>query len=374
MAGPVASIGVSGSGRYQLPNFAPLAQGQATLGAGIGQALGGIGKQLERQKQDAVLKKALGGVNSMQSLMQAAQNNPSILQSPSFKNFAGVLAAAQPKMAKPTSMERHYQIYRQQGGKGSFMQFMKDLKSAGASRTNIDLRKMNESQGKAAGFAGRMANAIPLLKDVDKEGTSLKGKALDMLPFGLGNLFQTEDRQKYNQARIDFATAVLRKETGAVINKSEIEWVDQTYFPAPGDSKEVLAQKRAARDRALEAMTLQAGEGYQQHLKTGRELVKPKADAPLAQPMGRAPVISPEAASGMVDNAPQSALPNLGKIPVAELQKMLPMNPEHREAIEAEVDRRLALARSLKTKAKKEVASDPDFLDRVGRTIKSLFD
>jgi len=57
------------------------------------------------------------------------------------------------------------------------------------------------------------------------------------------------DAQKTN-----FANAILRRETGAVINDSEMQWIDQTYFPQRGDSPQVQAQKSQARDQAIQAL------------------------------------------------------------------------------------------------------------------------
>ena len=57
------------------------------------------------------------------------------------------------------------------------------------------------------------------------------------------------DAQKTN-----FANAILRRETGAVINDSEMQFIDQTYFPQRGDSPQVQAQKSQARDQAIQAL------------------------------------------------------------------------------------------------------------------------
>jgi hypothetical protein len=58
------------------------------------------------------------------------------------------------------------------------------------------------------------------------------------------------------QAKRNFATAVLRKLSGATINQSEFEIVDKIYFPQYGDSKEVLRAKQLARQRQYEIQPL----------------------------------------------------------------------------------------------------------------------
>ena len=41
--------------------------------------------------------------------------------------------------------------------------------------------------------------------------------------------YNTPKFKQYQRAKIDFSTAQLRQETGAVINESEIDWIDRTY-------------------------------------------------------------------------------------------------------------------------------------------------
>ena len=78
----------------------------------------------------------------------------------------------------------------------------------------------------------------------------------------LTRVFNSPKFKQYERAKIDFSTAQLRQETGAVINESEIDWIDRTYFPQFGDDAETLVNKRQARRDALAAMRGQAGEAY----------------------------------------------------------------------------------------------------------------
>lgn len=61
------------------------------------------------------------------------------------------------------------------------------------------------------------------------------------------NLLKPTDIQEQEQAQRNFINAVLRKESGAVISPSEFESGARQYFPQPGDSAEVLAQKKKNR-------------------------------------------------------------------------------------------------------------------------------
>ena len=89
---------------------------------------------------------------------------------------------------------------------------------------------------------------------------------LDNFPFipdWLDRLALNTKYQLYNTNKINFSTAQLRRETGAVINDSEIVWINETYFPQVNQPPEVHELKREARRLAIEAMETEAGEAYQ---------------------------------------------------------------------------------------------------------------
>jgi hypothetical protein len=137
--------------------------------------------------------------------------------------------------------------------------------------------KFNEVQGKAAGFTDRMlqSEAIlsgsfpmdggqgPATKGMDVAGLSKWEKAKANLP-GAGKYYNPNDPefQKYDQAKRDFINAQLRRESGAAIAPSEFENADKQYFPVPGDTPEVVAQKRANRRASIEAQGREGGPSY----------------------------------------------------------------------------------------------------------------
>ena len=59
-----------------------------------------------------------------------------------------------------------------------------------------------------------------------------------------------------------FTMAQLRKDTGATINSSEQELVNEIYVPVYGDSPETLQAKAEARRAAFETMKKAAGEAF----------------------------------------------------------------------------------------------------------------
>ncbi len=123
--------------------------------------------------------------------------------------------------------------------------------------------KPTEAQANASIFATRMAKANQIISDpsVYSVALGLKGSALQAvgdIP-GVGNLIVGSMEkgpafQKYDQAKRDFVNAILRKESGAAINRSEFINAEKQYFPIPGDGPDVIAQKAENRRTAVEAI------------------------------------------------------------------------------------------------------------------------
>jgi hypothetical protein len=128
-------------------------------------------------------------------------------------------------------------------------------------------------QKKQAGFAVRMENAVKQLEDLENSGFNpvnvrdMVVSNLPIIPDSIERVFNSPKFKQYERAKIDFSTAQLRQETGAVINESEIDWIDRTYFPQFGDDPQTLLDKRQARRDALAAMKGQAGKAYERTKK-----------------------------------------------------------------------------------------------------------
>ena len=126
-----------------------------------------------------------------------------------------------------------------------------------------------ESQARAAGFAGRMIFSNTRMNQLEESGfdpVNIVDVTKDNLPFVpdfLERFLQSTQYKLYNTSKINFSTAQLRRETGAVINDSEIVWINETYFPQLGDGPEVAALKKEARTEAIKAMETEAGQAYE---------------------------------------------------------------------------------------------------------------
>ena len=114
--------------------------------------------------------------------------------------------------------------------------------------------KLSETQSKSATYATRAEGSLPVLDEFGSALTSPYQRAVEGDPTGILRGTQSPEFQKAQQAGNEFLQAILRKDTGAAITDSEMDSYGRTYLPTPGDGPEVLAQKQAARKRALEAL------------------------------------------------------------------------------------------------------------------------
>tara|TARA_R100001443_G_scaffold62383_1_gene72309 strand:+ start:1027 stop:1620 length:594 start_codon:yes stop_codon:yes gene_type:complete len=126
-----------------------------------------------------------------------------------------------------------------------------------------------DAQNRAAGFAYRMVQANDIINGIEDSGfnpVNLRDFTLENFPLVGGSFitrFMMQPKYKqYGTAKVDFSTAQLRRETGAVINDSEIVWINQTYFPQVGDDEATLKIKEKNRSNAIAAMKSEAGAAY----------------------------------------------------------------------------------------------------------------
>lgn len=130
-------------------------------------------------------------------------------------------------------------------------------------------KALTEFEGKSAAFGDRAMAADRNL--VALEGkyspTTLKTKTgMEGLPLvggGASALFNkygmSDADQQAEQSQRDFVNATLRQESGAAIGESEFANAKQQYFPQPGDSANVRAQKAANRKLVIEGFKRSAG-------------------------------------------------------------------------------------------------------------------
>jgi hypothetical protein len=113
-----------------------------------------------------------------------------------------------------------------------------------------------DTQRNNAIYAARANDAQGILAGVESVGTDWTGGSWTP------KFATTTKRLQFEQAKKNFLTAVLRKESGATIQQSEFDMADEQYFPKPNDPKKVIEQKRANRAREIEYLKKSAGNAY----------------------------------------------------------------------------------------------------------------
>ena len=144
-------------------------------------------------------------------------------------------------------------------------------------------KPLNEVQAKSALFGSAMQQANTVITEIGKKGTytsaivpGLLEGIVKLAPLGVGDAaanaiesaFRTdptgligpdENQQRLAQAQLGFAIGYLRSTSGAAFGPQEVANTIKEYFPLQGESKIVIDQKIASRERAIQGMRLAAG-------------------------------------------------------------------------------------------------------------------
>jgi hypothetical protein len=137
-------------------------------------------------------------------------------------------------------------------------------------------KPMTETQSNATAFGMRAVESNRILKDIENAGTRTTGGIRTVVAGTLGaiplvgenlsdtakaalNFTASTAQQQTDQARRNFVTAILRKESGAAIAPSEYANEEKKYFPQIGDTQKTIDQKQEARKLAIKALEAQAG-------------------------------------------------------------------------------------------------------------------
>ncbi len=118
-------------------------------------------------------------------------------------------------------------------------------------QANDIISKLDPNDEKTASMLPEYANVIRdshgLLRFAGPLGGYIKGEIL------------SPDQQKLYQAITQFAEGAGHLKSGARINKDTLDIMQNIYLPMPGDSPELLKQKREARENDIEGARLGGG-------------------------------------------------------------------------------------------------------------------
>ena len=161
------------------------------------------------------------------------------------------------------------QMYQHEGGNGSLSSptLIESRRQANLSAQNAAKaadKPATAAQETVAGYAARLEQA-------GKVFDTLEGYTANMSPTAtltqralpeFFNFLKSSNFQSLEQAQRNFLNATLRRESGAVISPTEFSEGRKQYFPQPGDSAAVLAQKKANREVVKNSFIKASGNAY----------------------------------------------------------------------------------------------------------------
>lgn len=125
-----------------------------------------------------------------------------------------------------------------------------------------------QAQLKVAGYKDRLVESNQIINGLGGQFTSGTSYVNKFLGNWSPNVLKGDARQQYEQAQRNFINAVLRQESGAAIGKDEFKNAEKQYFPQPGDSQAVQAQKANNRRTVIHSFTREAGEEVSSNIVT----------------------------------------------------------------------------------------------------------
>lgn len=141
-------------------------------------------------------------------------------------------------------------------GKDYDLERTKAAKQADIEKMNAEPAKPDQTQ--AATFGRRLEQAEKVFSDLSAKKFNRANPETAAQTY-LPAMFQSENLRKQDQAERNFVNAVLRRESGAAISKDEFDSAEKQYFPRPGDTPDILAQKQANRAQVKAGLQAAAG-------------------------------------------------------------------------------------------------------------------
>ncbi len=116
-------------------------------------------------------------------------------------------------------------------------------------------KPLTEVQAKDFTYAQRGSNSNDIINSLQDKIVNMDALTYTLQKKAetndISNQYVSNDIRQLRQAERDFATAILRRESGAAISTGEFNTVEAQYFPRPGEDAQTIAQKAALRDTAI---------------------------------------------------------------------------------------------------------------------------
>jgi hypothetical protein len=224
----------------------------------------------------------------------------------------GLLALSEKEKAekekKEKALERAMSLAKEErASKAEKRAEERQIAELGLKKRELEIKESEAKKGKepsgpqfSAGlFARRIEQAEQVFDQLAAAGYNRAERKLEGI---LPGEMQSDARRSNDQAERNFVNAVLRRESGAAISKSEFESAEEQYFPRPGDSPEVIAQKKANRMQALAGLQAEAGRALERiPLVAMPAIMAKKAPSPLPSGLSPRDAVAAEPNQGKPD-------------------------------------------------------------------------
>lgn len=259
--------GVGASGTRALERRAQFERDQTRRQAETDQERISASRDYRRDRGQALRAKEGDRLSSTRDQAKYERDNPQVTPEMIAANPA--LARIPPGTRVPASVA--YAAPPDRSALDETIRHNKAMEGIDRTKANKEAKAPKPSTGEqkqALAFYNRGKEALGILDQSDNNGHTLEDRIASVNPalaaYGQRtiNALKGSDRQKYEQAQRAFTQAKLRKESGAAISTSEYQSDAQTYFAQPGDTPDVVANKKAAREGVLAGLKFQAGPAY----------------------------------------------------------------------------------------------------------------
>lgn len=201
-------------------------------------------------------QKAMGGETT--SLAEGAK----LVRTNPITGMVEVIAEGAPKEKASPAEIQGYNLAKEQGYKGSFLDYQTSLKRAGATSINMP----SEGERKAATLAsrlnfsvGQMNEAIGLDPKAAMPNTTAEIARFVSRTEFLPNKLNTEQRQIVEAAQEDILDAALTLGTGAAYSREQLAGYKKSYFPQLGDGPDQVKSKQARLNNLLKSAEVASG-------------------------------------------------------------------------------------------------------------------
>jgi hypothetical protein len=150
-------------------------------------------------------------------------------------------------------------------------------------KMTLDQQKVGAEQAKATNFALRARDSLAAYDTAGMDPDSAIGQWGNQTFPNLTSRFSEDKRNAVRGAEREFIAAVLRYDSGAAIPPQEFESAYLTYFPSSTAGPDEIAQKKRARETALQGLMIGAGPGVDKMPPVQQAAEQPQGAAPISR-------------------------------------------------------------------------------------------